>query len=167
VKNLRQFLACLAAFGFLTVPATSGPKQPFSLAIAQPKQPVRAGTELRLRITVTNTNDKPISFITSPGPIPDDGLRYEVNVTDEQGHQAPASAYLRTRDSRIPTNYGSSFARTLRPGESFVDEVTVTAFYDLSRPGEYRIWVARRMPPRQALGTGRVRSNVVNVMIVP
>jgi hypothetical protein len=118
-----------------------------------------------LLVTVTNTSNRDISFITSPGPIPEDGLIYQIDVRDAQGRSAPPSADLRTRDPRVPINYGSRLARTLKPGESFVDQVTVTRFYDLSRPGEYTISVSRPMPPRQNLGKGSVKSNAITVKV--
>ena len=165
MRQLVHSLACAIALTFVATLAAQGPKQSFSLTIAAPKEPLRAGTELRLLVTVTNTSDRNISFITSPGPIPEDGLLYEINVRDAQARSAPPSVYLRTRDKRIPTDYGSRFARTLRPGQSFVDQVTVTKFYDLSRPGNYTISVARPMPPRQNLGKGSVKSNPVTVVV--
>ncbi len=166
--NMKPYTLFLAyAFTLISCGpiAMSTPKQLFSLTIAAPKEPVKEGEELQLLVTVTNTSNRTISFITSPGPIPEDSLLYEINVRDAQGNPAPASAYLRTRDKRIPIDYGSRFARTLKPGESFVDQVTVTRFYDLSGPGEYTISVSRPMPPRQSLGKGSVKSNAVTVTV--
>src|SRR5437660_6684758 len=168
MKHFVHYIACaitLASYAALAVP---GPKQFFSLTIAAPKEPIKAGTELRLLVTVTNTSDRDISFITSPGRIPEDGDRYEIDVRDAQGSPAPPSVYLRTKDKRIPIDYGGSrFARTLRPGESFVDQVTVTGFYDLSQPGNYTISVALPMPPLQNLGEGKVKSTSLTVPVIP
>jgi hypothetical protein len=146
-------------------PLAASAEQLFSLTIAAPKEPLKAGAEVHLLVTVTNTSNRDISFITSPGPIPEDGLLYQIHVRDAQGRSLPPSADLRTRDKRVPINYGSRLARTLKPGESFVDQVTVSRFYDLSRPGEYTISVARPMPPRQNLGKGSVKSNAVTVTV--
>lgn len=145
--------------------SASASKELFSLTITAPKEPLKAGAELRLLVTVTNTSNRSISFVTSPGPIPEDGLLYEIHVHDAGRHSAPPSVEVRTSDPRIPVNNGSRLARTLRPGESFVDQVTVTRFFDLSRPGEYAITVARPIPPRQNLGTGTVKSNTVAVTV--
>lgn len=165
MKNYVRFFACAMTFIPLAALAASDPNQLFSLTLAAPKEPLKAGTELHLLVTVTNTSNRSISFITSPGPIPEDGLLYEINVCDAQGRSAPPSAYLRTRDRRIPMDYGSRLARTLKPGEFFVDQVTVTNFYDLRRPGKYTISVARSMPPRQNLGKGTVKSNVITITV--
>jgi hypothetical protein len=165
---MRHLIRCFAyaiALTFSAALAAPGPKQLFSLTVAAPKEPIRAGTELRLLVTVTNTSDRNISFITSPGQIPEDGARYEIDVRDVQGSPARPSA-LRTKDNRIPTDYGSRIARTLGPSESFVDQVTVTRFHDLSQPGKYTIWVALPIPPRQGLGEGKIRSNSITVTVI-
>ena len=166
MRYLVYYVACAITLTFFSPLAAPGPKQFFSLTVAAPKEPIKAGTELRLLVTVTNTSDRDISFITSPGLIPEDGARYEIDVRDIQGSPAPPSAYLRTKDNRIPTEYGSNIARTLGPGESFVDKVTVTRFYDLSQPGKYTIWVALPTPPRQNLGEGKVKSNSITVTVI-
>lgn len=156
-------LVILISFAVFTSSARS---QLFGLSIAQPKEPVKAGTELRLLVTVTNTSNRAISFVTSPGEIPEDGSLYEISVRDAQGRSAPPSPHLRTRDNRIPINQGSRVARTLQPGESFVDQITVTTFYDLSQTGKYTISVAREIPPRQNLGQGSINSNVVTIEVI-
>jgi len=94
-------------------------------------------------------------------------MLYEITVRDSKGRSAPPSTYLRNRDKRIPVDYGSRLARTLAPGESFVDQVTVTTFFDLSRPGKYTISVSRATPPRQNLGEGSVESDPVTVTVAP
>ncbi len=165
MRHQFQSLARVIALAWVATLVAPGPKQLFSLMIAAPKEPLRVGAELRLLVTVTNTSDRNISFITSPGLMPEDGFLYEISVRDSQGSPAPPSAYRRTMDKRIPTDYGSRFARRLKPGESFVDQVTVTRFYDLSRPGNYTISVTRPMPPRQNLGNGSVTSNAVTVTV--
>jgi len=162
MKHLVYYFFYIIALISLTVP---GPKQLFSLTIAAPKEPIRSGKEFCLLVTVTNTSDRAISFITSPGPIPEDGFRYEISVRDAQGNAAAPSANLHTKDRRIPTEYESRIARTLRTNESFVDQITVTRFYDLSQPGKYTIWVALPIPPRQNLGEGNVRSNTIIVTV--
>jgi len=167
IRHFFQLFACGIALVCLALLQASTPKEAFSLTIAAPKEPLRAGAELRLQITVTNTSNRKISFITSPGPIPEDGFLYEIDVRDEQGRSVPLSSDLRGRDPRVPVDYGSRTARTLAPGESFVDQVTVTRFYDLTRPGQYTISVARSMPPRQNLGNGTVKSNSITLAVTP
>lgn len=165
MRHLIHSLVFVIVLSSVAAPIAPRSKQLFSLTIAPPKEPLKAGSEVRLLVTVANTSDRNISFITSPGPIPEDGILYEIYVRDAQGRSAPPSVYLRTKDKRIPINNGSRLARTLRPGDSFVDQVTVTTFYDLSLPGKYTIALAREIPPRQNLGSGVVKSNSINVIV--
>jgi hypothetical protein len=72
-----------------------------------------------------------------------------------------------SNDKRVSMYHGGFTSRTLKPGESFIDEVTVTQFYDLSQPGEYTISLARPFPPRQNLGEGRVKSNTITLTVLP
>lgn len=166
MKQRCQSFICAISLVLFAVSLSAANRQLFSLSLATPKRPLKAGTELRLLVNVTNTSSRTISFITSPGEVPEDGLLYEINVRDEHNHSAPPSAYLRTMDKRVSTFGGSFTAHALKPGESFVDEVTVTLFYELSRPGKYTISVSRPFPPRQNLGKGKVTSNTITVTVV-
>jgi len=163
--HLNATLFLMVWFIFLA-PRAYGSEQIFSLEIAALKEPVRAGAELRLSVTVKNTSNRPISFITSPGPIPDDSFYYEIHVLDTRGKSAPPSAEMRLRDPHLPTYFGSRFSRELRPGESFVEEINVTRYYELNRPGKYMIVVSREFPPSQNLGQGKVKSNSISVTVV-
>ena len=160
-------LSICTALVCLTLGSPARSKEVFSLTLAAPGEPHKAGAELRLRVTITNTSDRPLTFVTAPGPEPVDDYLYRITVHDERGRSAPASNYLRTRDKNVPVDYGSRIGRTLKPGESFTDEVTVTRFFDLSRPSRYTITVAREMPPRQGFGNGNIESNPITIVVTP
>jgi len=113
--------------------------------------------------------------VTSPGPIPEDWFLYKIRVLDARGRTAPPSAEARARDKRLPLYSGSFFARELPPGGSFVDQITVTHFYDLSRPGKYTVSVARAIDtydvgveglPPEKLPKGIIRSNAVSIAVI-
>lgn len=142
-------------------------KRLFSLTIAAPSEPLKSGSELRLHVTLRNTSEARIGFIRSPGLIPEEGFRYEIEVRDANGHAAPPSEHVRELSGKRTVEWSSNLARWLNPGESFVDEVCITEFYDLSRPGKYTVSVAREFPPAQGLGKGSVKSNVVTVVVTP
>jgi hypothetical protein len=81
-------------------------------------------------------------------------------------------AYIRGLKGKKTVTWSSNVGRWLEPGESFVDQVTVTRYYDLRQPGTYTIWVARRIQPYLAPPPGRklrkdyVKSNVITVTVV-
>jgi len=165
VKRICWSFIYAVALISVATPSMCGPRQSFSLTIATPKEPLKAGAELRLLVTLTNTSARSIVFGRSPGPIPEEGFRYEIDVRDALGRPAPPSVYVRELTGKITDNWSSNLSRTLEPGESFVDEVTVTRFYDLSQPGKYTISVARPIEPWQNLGKGSVKSNAVTVAV--
>jgi hypothetical protein len=166
MKLLLRYFVCGLTLVCLVTASLWGAKQLFSLSIAAPSEPVKSGVELRLSVTVTNTSDRTIGFIRSPGLLPEEGYRYEIEVRDAGGHPAPSSAHMRDLKNKTTATFESNVARWLKPGESFVDEIDVTKFYDLSQPGKYTISVARPIPPAQNLGEGKVKSNSITVTVV-
>jgi hypothetical protein len=167
-KQIVSTLSFVLAFTFCATLSASANKQLFSLNITAPGEPLKVGAELRLHVTVSNTSDRNIAFIRSPGQIPEEAFRYEIEVHDAQGQSAPPSAHVQDLNkSPTITEEISSYAAWLKPGESFVDDLEITKFYDLHRPGKYTISVSREIPPRQNLGEGKVRSNSVTVTVVP
>lgn len=165
--KLIYLATCLIIVACLASPSICGPRRPFSLVLAPPKEPLKAGQELPLLVTVTNTSNRDITFARSSNLTPEEGHRYQIEVQDAQGHPALPSAHvlaLRGKDTVDVSIHNIS--RTLARGESFVDQVTVTTFYDLSQPGNYTISVAREIPPHQSLGKGTVESNKITITVV-
>lgn len=165
MKRVKRCLAYTAALIFLATHAVSADGPLFSLTMAPPSAPLKSGAELRLLVTVTNTSDRTIGFIRSLGQIPDEWFRYKIRVHNEAGQSAPVSAYVRELKNKQTLDFQSSYARWLKPGESFVDNVEITKCYDLSLPGTYTISVAREFPPAQNLGTGYIKSNTITVTV--
>jgi hypothetical protein len=161
----------------------SGAEQPFSVSLKAPDKPLKAGAELVLRATIKNTSDHDMAFPTSPGLIPSDGFRYQIEIRDKDGRPAPPSArVLELRKLQeeagkegkpvLPGPPTSNTSRPLKPGESFVDEINVSDYFRLDRPGVYTIWVIRPLPPYLTGNTpkkfwkGSVRSNTITVTVV-
>lgn len=160
--------ACIAAFIALSVHAAPGSKSPFSVTLNAPGKPLRSGAELHLLVTIRNTSDHEITFSTSPGPVPEEGFRYKIEVLDAPTHPAPPSPLVVEMRSgkKLVDTWSSNIGRRLEPGESFVGQIDVTRLYDLSQPGIYTISVTRPLQPWQGLGKGAVRSNTIAVTVV-
>ncbi|HEV2303946.1 MAG TPA: hypothetical protein VGR93_00370 [Candidatus Acidoferrales bacterium] len=166
-------LSIIAAL--VVAPATLGQNQPFSLTIAPPSKPIKSGAKVYLLVTVTNTTDHTTGLIRSSGSLPDEGFRYHIDVRDSGGHERPQSARLRGLKGKMTMSQSSNLARWLKPGESFVDRIAVTRFYDVTLPGEYSVSVARHFDrnniaikgiPPEAIGSGIVKSNTVTITII-
>jgi hypothetical protein len=162
----RSGAAGLLAFAAAALPQAAAAKQPFTLTLQAPKQPLKAGQRLLLRVKVTNTSDRSTLVGQNKGLV---GIRsvYRVHVRDQRGRPVPPRPPARgPRGKGVIIHSGSVYirARNLKPGETFTDLVNVTDEYDLSQPGEYKIWVAELLGPR--LSDGLVKSNVVTVTVV-
>jgi hypothetical protein len=158
------------------------PKGRVSVTLAPPGKPLRPGDRLVLRATLKNISGRSMTFPTSPGLVPSDSSWYEVHVTDAHARPAPPSARvvkLRRREEEAKKEgrpafgrWSSNISRTLRPGQSLAEEIDVTRYYDLSRPGAYAIWVVRPLPvgvpawAAKKYWKGSVRSNTITVTVV-
>jgi hypothetical protein len=153
----------------------SAAQQPFSVTLEAPNKPLKADAELRLRVTVKNISNHDIAFLRSVahGVSAHEGLRYKIHVLNSKAQPVPPSPRaLALRNSKKPVViFVENHALTLKPAESFVDEINVTELYDLSQPGIYTIGVTRRMPPKLTSHgvkwpPGSVRSNTITVTVV-
>jgi hypothetical protein len=160
--------AYIAGFIALSVHAVPASKPPFSVTLNAPDKDLKSGAELHLLVTIKNTSDHDIPFITNGGPPADDGYRYKVEVVKADAHEAPPSALVIEMRSgkKLVVTHGNNIGRKLKPGDSLLDQIDVTKLYDLSQPGIYTISVTRPLEPYQGLGKGAVRSNTIAVTVV-
>jgi len=167
-RHLVYAAAALLAFAAL---AAGAPHQrgPFTLTLQAPKQPLKAGKPLLLRVKVTNILDHAVRVSLSRGGLwGRPGQIYQVHVLDERGRPAPPYVPPPPPKGKTVIYGGSVPSFPLKPGKSFTDQVNVTGSYDLSRPGKYKIWIAEpffgggphNVPMRL------VRSNTVTVTVV-
>ncbi|HEY2119465.1 MAG TPA: hypothetical protein VGH37_09800 [Candidatus Acidoferrum sp.] len=74
MKRVAQFLVYAVTLSFFATNSVGAEKQLFSLTIAPLSETLKAGTQLRLEVTVTNRSDRTIGFIRSPGMLPEEGF---------------------------------------------------------------------------------------------
>ncbi len=167
MKTMAMSLVCAAALAALAAPSPHSPgqKPPITLRLEAPKAPLKAGERLLLRAKITNISDHLVGVGLTAGEALPMGLIYQVYVCDQRGHAVPR----RPPPPPAPHPKGTVVVSVpniggvgLNPGQSVVDRIPVTNYYDLNRPGKYRIWI--REPPLPA-GYG-VESNVVTVTVV-
>ena len=167
MRTLYAPLACAAALLPLAALAARSPgqKPPITVRLEAPKQPLKAGERLLLRVKVTNISDHDVSVGLTGGEAWGIGLIYQVHVRDQHGRPAPLHPPQPPpkRKGYVVGRAYSIHGVGLKPGQSAYDHVNVSYYYDLSRPGKYKIWVAElgyRGPH------GPVRSNSVTVTVV-
>jgi hypothetical protein len=150
-------------------PPQAGPRSDggpaFSLTLHGPSGPVKAGSDILLRVTITNLTDHDLNFVTEPGPAFDQPLSYDISLRDENGRQAPPTALLRSlREQSTQKGWRSNSGYALAPGKSHEEELAITKFYDLLTPGKYTIQVSRRQIPNRSQGDS-VNSNIITITI--
>jgi len=139
-----------------TFPQTAN--QLLSLSISVPEQTVRIGSEVKVKTNLTNITDHVLNFYDA-----NRDCDYPVEVLDDKRNSAPETVYKR----QLRCNQGLSDGKienvTLKPHESRQDEIVVTRFYDLTRPGRYFVQVLRKIP--KELGQGTVKSNILTITV--
>ncbi len=139
-----------------------GEQQPFSVTLATQHDIVKAGEDIHLQVTLTNTSHNEIKFAEAPGDTPPAEYQYLFQVRDSKGHPAQDTEYgHKFKENTRPR--GSRVTWTLQPGESMKDETVLTKLFDLSRPDKYVIEAFRRIP--EHLGKGTVKSNTLTITV--
>jgi hypothetical protein len=120
---------------------------------------VIAGSPVCILIDLRNNSDRVVSSMSIDYP-----PYYILDVRDEEGY--PASETKFTRELRDPNHrgFGSGILNQYKPGDSWKEELTITLYYEMSRPGKYTIQVERKLP--EELGVGTVKSNTITITVV-
>ncbi len=142
-------------------------KAPLSITIHPLLDVMKAGSPVKVRITVANNTKRQI-FVETWGP----DLLFQFDVRDSHGDR-PLTARGRAVFSveepgsskvRVDLPMGSNSSETVDPGKSLDIEQEIPDLFDLSQPGIYTIQVHRP----DGLGSGGlVNSNTVRLTIVP
>jgi hypothetical protein len=140
----------------------------FSVAISPVPAIVRAGSEIRVKIVMTNTTDHEINIVRSPGE--DNGENWnDIEGFDETGKAASETEYYRAFKGKglykghIVLRMGSNILFPVKPGEALKDGIIVGNLFDLSKPGKYTVHVQR--PDR--ISGNIIKSNTITITVTP
>jgi hypothetical protein len=136
--------------------------KPFSLAISTPEAAVKSGSEVKVKIVITNTSNQPITIAkNSPA------CNYRLDVRDGKGNLVPMTRAGRGADDCLKGLgrglMGMNAAVTVKPNESTDEELNIAALREMRRPGLYFVKVTRDIP--KELGRGTVVSNAIAVTV--
>jgi hypothetical protein len=166
-RVLAQLICALAILLSSTV-LQSANAPLFSVTLEAPKGALRPGAKVVLRVTLINTSDHNIPFKRTNNPQSNEEFRYVVDVEDSSGKPAPASAQVRALEGQITMLEDiNNHAYWLKPGESYSDDLEITKLFDLSHPGEYKVWVSKELLSRHPRPEDTVKSNAVTVVVQP
>jgi len=151
--------------------SAQAPKAAVTISISGPTAPVKAGERFPISILLTNLSDKKMVFGR------DNGGR-DVGFGEYQGfisYRATPDSIVQTVPPSLwalhPERHGpmGSQSKWLEPGESFVDIMHLTYYYDMSKPGTYSFRLvrkARREPGLGDLGYDEIPSNAIDIVVV-
>jgi hypothetical protein len=146
VKQL--ILLILVGFGCALAAAQSTPPIAIGIAVAQDKIPV--GQKPWVQLTIKNLTSEEMAY-------PDD----QVYVQRESG-EPPATPWQRKRkNGQLP----GGFTPSVQPGDSFTMKYDLSAFYDLSKPGKYSVYI-EVLAPSHATAWKWMRSPVAHFEII-
>jgi hypothetical protein len=131
---------------------------PFKVVVAVENSTVVAGSDVTLDVSLTNTSNQDVSEgVMYKGTGIDSTLRFEVR--DGNGKLVPKRTYPHPE---LAT--GSVKFRTISVGETLTQHQTVSALYDLRKPGKYTVQVFRRSSANPA---DDIKSNIVTITVTP
>ncbi len=143
-------------------------KPDFTLTISTGNRTLVAQKDMEIPI---NVEEKNISNHPVSAGKPDDPGEWYKMVVLLDGNPAPITDRYREiltpkkDDLSIPlTGSGSSW--TIEPGQTQTFEVPLTAFFDLSAPGKYKITFSRGTDPGKPDNVD-VKSNTITVTVLP
>jgi len=158
---MKTVAACLwIVLAILPLAGPSTSKEPFSLLIGAVQGKLPPGSQVELKLTLTNTSDREIIVRDT-----NRWCDYLLEVRDGEGQLVPETEYKRDLTCRGAghVSIGKNIVRLLKPHESFEDQFLLNQSYDLSRPDDYSIQVIR--PISTELGTGVVKSNTIFITL--
>jgi len=132
-------------------------QEPFKIAIEPVKDRVQSGSVVELKVVSTNTSDHDLAISSMYQG--SSNASFKIDVRDSSG--------IRLKKIVRPDDNEGFHSLDLRPpvkpGASVRDLVSVSAFYDLSAPGEYMIQLSRQLDDNGP----EVKSNTVTVTVLP
>lgn len=132
--------------------------EPLSLRIAEPAG-IFENASVTLKVTMTNESSQELKLVKSSP-----GCDFQAEVKDDLGRPVELTSLgreLQGCEKRLVM--GRRIIVTLRPGESTEDAYPLDLYYEIVKPGRYRLRLNRHVP-REA-GGGMVKSNEVSFAV--
>jgi len=126
--------------------------KPFSLTISTDLSPFKAGSNVFVRVTETNTSDAVINCSVRDTNGID--LSFDYSVWDPSGQRLEPR-----RDAE--DSFGSMRVCRLKPRASFSGEQLISWLYNMNMPGQYRVQVSRTLSDEP--GALVIKSNTIVV----
>ncbi len=141
----------------------------FSIAITVPQSLVKPGSEIEMRVVLTNVASHDIRIPQENGARAE--FAYTITVKDHDGNAPPETEYFAAVKGKNVTKPGkltlvvtdSYGLHSVKPGANMTDSVDLNKLYDLSQPGKYAIQVERIDDVSKTV----VKSSSITITVVP
>ena len=157
-------LAGILAIQSAGTPPSTRPS--ISVTISTPSAVVKLGSELAIKMVITNKSDHEM-LLGKPAGKPGQGEFLNlIEVRDEHGNAVGKTKYYRQIRGEEFVDGGISVSVSsfrVKPGESVEEEVLVNKLYNIDKAGKYTIQVQHDDPETKAL----VKSNTITVIVTP
>lgn len=154
----RSILAVSAVLMMWPCAVAIAAKPQISITISTNSSTVKAGSDIYLKIEMTNNSDYDVDctrVYTDSGV----DLRYHYDVKDLSGKLVSKRARRHPEIGEV----GSIYPCTLAPGKSTgAKDSRISSLFDMSKPGKYSIQVWRLEE-----GNAVVRSNTIQITVTP
>ncbi len=157
MKTSRKRVLILIILAACAASYAQNSTAPFTLTLEAKEPPVKAGSEVKVDITLRNSSNRAMYMSHSLSE-----LDYAFDVRDSQNRIPPETEFARKSKGRA--YFSNDHVFYLQPGESLPKApLVVSKFYDLSRPDKYTIQVSRVVP--KELGGGVIKSNFITITV--
>jgi hypothetical protein len=137
-----------------------------SVKISAASDIFKVGSELRIKILITNRTDHEMLLGRPAGKPGQAEFLNLIDVRDEKGNAVAKTEYYRQISGEEVAIGGISVSVSsthVRPGESVEEEAILNKLYNLDKAGKYTIQTQRDDPDSKAL----VKSNTITVTVTP
>ncbi len=132
-----------------------------SIRISTPQEVVKAGSEVRIKITITNPSKQEIYYLfIFRDPLPP----YRVDVRDADEQMVPETEHGRELKKEHKEISGSAMTVVLKPGQTWTSDLAISDLYDITHAGKYFVQV---QPDERWTIRKNVKSNTLTVTVTP
>ncbi len=156
-QRILVFVSMVGLVAAALAQRASAAQPPFSIVISTPRDTVKAGSNVDVEVTVTNTSDHDIKYRRLNWP------HVKQDVRDSKGRPAPETPYGRELHAGHVGPTRNPLRGALEPGKTNRVRYPLTMIYDLSQPGTYTVQEEQEDPETKTF----VKSNTITVTVTP
>jgi len=169
VGALLLVLVATSAVSFGQQPSATVEER--SLRIAASREAVRAGSPVVVEVITTNNTNHPLNNSSWKNP----WNNYIIDVRRVDGSPVPdTEVALRLKASvgkpgleGRALSFGGIRFDTLQPGQQAIEQLSVSSYCDMSRPGKYTIQLTWNLADPGRPKVAGTKSNTVTITVVP